>query len=98
MSPRFGLKRVKSPLSVGRLPPMPFRPATARLQSLQNERLSEVGDTIPECEFLLDSTALNGPRECQKVWGSAGFVRIYGHMIHRRHRHRCGNRVPLPGS
>ena len=22
--------------------------------------------------------------ECQKVWGSAGFVRIYGHMIHRR--------------
>ena len=23
-------------------------------------------------------------RECQKVWGSAGFVRIYGHMIHRR--------------
>ena len=20
--------------------------------------------------------------ECQKVWGSAGFVRIYGHMIH----------------
>ena len=23
-------------------------------------------------------------RECQKVWGSAGFVRRYGHMIHRR--------------
>ena len=22
--------------------------------------------------------------ECQKVWGSAGFVRIYGHMTHRR--------------
>ena len=37
--------------------------------------------------------------ECQKVWGSAGFVRIYGHMTHRRpNRHRCGNRVPLPGS
>ena len=42
MSHRFGLKRVKSLLAVGRRPPMPFRPATARIQSLQNEGLSEV--------------------------------------------------------
>ena len=43
MSHRFGPKRVKSLLAVGRRPPMPFRPATARNKSLQNEGLSEDG-------------------------------------------------------
>ena len=41
VSHRFGPKRVKSLLAVGRRPPMPFRPATARNKSLQNEGLSE---------------------------------------------------------
>ena len=36
--------------------------------------------------------------ECQKVWGSAGFVDIWPHDPQTANRHRCGNRVPLPGS
>ena len=60
MSHRFGLKRVKSLLAVGRRPPMPFRLATARIQGLQNVRLSEVHIENPSSRMVSNESLHEG--------------------------------------
>ena len=51
-------------------------------------QIQNPGATVFVCKDLADEenrkVQSSQVGECQKVWGSAGFVRIDGHMIHRR--------------
>ena len=66
-----------------------------RLTGIQRRKL--LG--IPEEKLDLEACFVPTIGECQKVWGQCRIrADIWPHDPQTANRHRCGNRVPLPGS